>query len=48
VGWLEATVTAQNRINLYWQALGLCFLNEELQVDKKNLSLEFRFRPQRR
>lgn len=45
VGWLEGTVTAQNRLNLYWQALGLCFENEELQVDQRNLSLEFRFRP---
>lgn len=45
VGWLEGTLTAQNRLNLYWQALGLCFLNEELQIDQRNLSLEFRFRP---
>jgi hypothetical protein len=44
-GWLEATLTSQNRLNLYWQALGLCFKNEELQIDKRNLSLEFRFRP---
>ena len=45
VGSIETTITAQNRLNLYWQALGLCFLNEELSVDKKNLSIEFRFRP---
>lgn len=45
VGWIEGTVTAQNRLNLYWQALGLCFQNEELQIDKRNLSIEFRFRP---
>lgn len=44
-GWLEATVTTQNRMNIYWQALGLCFENEELQIDKRNLSIEFRFRP---
>ncbi len=44
-GWFEATVTTQNRLNLYWQALGLCFDNEELQIDKRNLSIEFRFRP---
>ncbi len=44
-GWFEATVTTQNRINLYWQALGFCFENEELQIDKRNLSIEFRFRP---
>ncbi|MBC7842665.1 MAG: hypothetical protein H7099_10140 [Gemmatimonadaceae bacterium] len=44
-GWFEATLTSQNRLNLYWQALGLCFENEELQIDKRNLSLEFRFHP---
>jgi Capsule assembly protein Wzi len=44
-GWLEGTVTSQNRLNLYWQALGLCFENEELQIDRRNLSIEFRFRP---
>ncbi len=44
-GWFEATVTTQNRLNLYWQALGFCFDNEELQIDKRNLSIEFRFRP---
>lgn len=44
-GWLSATVTTQNRLNLYWQALGLCFQNEELQIDQRNLSLEFRFHP---
>jgi hypothetical protein len=44
-GWFEATVTTQNRLNLYWQALGLCFDNEELQIDKRNLSIEFRFHP---
>jgi len=44
-GWFEATVTSQNRLNLYWQALGFCFDNEELQIDKRNLSLEFRFHP---
>ncbi len=44
-GWMEATLTNQRRLNVYWQALGLCFANEELQIDKRNLSLEFRFRP---
>lgn len=44
-GWFEATVTTQNRLNLYWQALGFCFQNEELQIDKRNLSIEFRFHP---
>lgn len=44
-GWFEATLTSQNRLNLYWQALGLCFDNSELQIDKRNLSLEFRFHP---
>jgi hypothetical protein len=44
-GWFETTVTAQNRLNLYWQALGLCFQNEELQIDQRNLSVEFRFHP---
>ena len=47
-GWLEATVTSQRRLNVYWQALGLCFQNEELQIDKRNLSIEFRFRPRLR
>ena len=44
-GWFEATLTSQNRLDLYWQALGLCFDNSELQIDKRNLSLEFRFHP---
>jgi hypothetical protein len=44
-GWFETTVTTQNRINLYWQALGLCFDNSELQIDKRNLSIEFRYHP---
>ncbi len=44
-GWFETTVTSQNRLNIYWQALGLCFQNEELQIDQRNLSLEFRFHP---
>ena len=44
-GWFEATVTTQNRQNLYWQALGFCFDNQELQIDKRNLSIEFRFHP---
>lgn len=44
-GWFESTLTSQNRLNLYWQALGLCFNNEELQIDKRSLSLEFRFHP---
>jgi hypothetical protein len=44
-GWFEATVTTQNRQNIYWQALGFCFDNADLQIDKRNLSLEFRFRP---
>ncbi len=47
-GWFEATVTTQNRLNLYWQALGLCFQNEELQIDQRNFSLEFRFHPRAR
>ena len=44
-GTFEGTLTTQNRMNIYWQALGLCFQNEELQIDKRNLSLEFRFHP---
>ena len=44
-GAFEGTITGQNRMNIYWQALGLCFENEELQIDKRNLSIEFRFRP---
>ena len=44
-GWIEGTLTATNRLNIYWQALGLCFENSELQIDKRNLSLEFRFHP---
>ena len=44
-GWLESSITTQNRLNLYWQALGLCFENEELQIDQRNLSIEFRFHP---
>ena len=44
-GAFDGTLTSQNRMNIYWQALGLCFENEELQIDKRNLSLEFRFRP---
>lgn len=44
-GWLESSLTTQNRLNLYWQALGLCFENEELQIDQRNLSIEFRFHP---
>lgn len=44
-GWFEATVTAQNRLNLFWQASGLCFKNEDFQIDKRNFSLEFRFLP---
>lgn len=47
-GWIETSVTSQRRLNLYWQALGLCFQNEELQIDKRNLSIEFRFRPRLR
>jgi hypothetical protein len=47
-GWFEGTVTTQNRLNLYWQALGFCFQNEELQIDQRNLSIEFRFRPRAR
>ncbi len=48
VGAFEGTLTNQNRLNLYWQALGNCFENAQLQVDKRNLSLEFRFRPRAR
>lgn len=44
-GWFEASLTSQNRLNLYWQALGLCFNNEELQIDKRSVSLEIRFHP---
>jgi hypothetical protein len=44
-GWFEATVTTQNRLNLYWQAVGFCFDNADLQIDQRNLSLEFRFHP---
>jgi hypothetical protein len=44
-GWIEGMLTATDRLNLYWQALGLCFDNSELQIDKHNLSLEFRFHP---
>ncbi len=47
-GAFEGTITSQNRTNIYWQALGLCFENEELQIDKRNLTLEFRFRPRTR
>jgi hypothetical protein len=47
-GWIEATVTSQNRLNLYWQALGLCFGNDELRIDQRNLSIEFRFHPRAR
>lgn len=45
VGAFEGSITSQNRLNLYWQALGFCFDNTELQIDKRNLSIEFRFRP---
>jgi hypothetical protein len=44
-GWFETSVITQNRLNIYWQALGLCFANEELQIDQRNLSIEFRFHP---
>jgi hypothetical protein len=47
-GWFEATVTSQNRINYLWQASGFCFDNPDLQIDKRNLSLEFRFHPRSR
>jgi len=47
-GWIDATITTQNRLNIFWQAVGFCWANEELQVDKRNLSLEFRFRPRLR
>ena len=45
VGWLDLTVTSQRRINLYWQAIGFCFDNSDLQIDKRNVSVEFRFHP---
>jgi hypothetical protein len=45
VGAFEGSITSQNRLNLYWQALGYCFDNTELQIDTRNLSLEFRFHP---
>ncbi|MES3032832.1 MAG: hypothetical protein V4813_02405 [Gemmatimonadota bacterium] len=44
-GSFDLSLSNQNRLNLYWQALGLCFDNSELQIDKRNFSLEFRFRP---
>ena len=44
-GWLEATLTNQNRLNLFWQAVGFCFENPDLEIDQRNLSLEFRFHP---
>ncbi len=44
-GWFEATVTTQNRLNLYWQAAGFCWDNADLQIDQRNLSIEFRFHP---
>ena len=47
-GAFEGTVTNQNRANVYWQSLGLCFANEILQVDKRNVSLELRYRPRMR
>jgi hypothetical protein len=47
-GWLEATVTSQRRINLYWQTVGFCFDPRQIQVDRRNLSVEFRFHPRAR
>ncbi len=47
-GWMEATLTSQNRLNLYWQASGYCFDNPDLQIDQQNISLEFRFHPRMR
>jgi hypothetical protein len=44
-GIVDGSLSVQNRLNLYWQALGLCFQNEELQVDKRNISIEFRVHP---
>ena len=44
-GWLEATLTSQNRLDLFWQASGFCFSNPDLQIDQQNISLEFRFHP---
>jgi hypothetical protein len=44
-GWLEATLTSQNRLNLFWQAAGYCWDNPDLEIDQHNLSLEFRFHP---
>lgn len=44
-GAIDATLGSTNRLNIYWQALGLCFVNEELQIDKRDFSLEFRFHP---
>ena len=44
-GWIDAQLTSQNRLDIYWQALGYCWSNPELQIDKSNLSLEFRFHP---
>ena len=45
LGQLETTVASQQRMNLYWQALGLCFANEELQVDARNVTIDLRWRP---
>lgn len=42
-GRLDATVALQQRMNLYWQALGFCFANEVLQVDGRNTSLMLRW-----
>lgn len=44
-GAIDAVVTVQQRMNVWWQALGFCFANEELSVDARNLTLEFRWSP---
>ena len=48
VGWLEATLTSQNRLDLFWQAVGYCWENRDLEIDQHNVSLEFRFHPRLR
>ncbi|MCU0633452.1 MAG: capsule assembly Wzi family protein [Gemmatimonadaceae bacterium] len=44
-GEAEATVASQQRMNLYWQALGFCWANEELEVNARNVAVTFRWRP---
>jgi hypothetical protein len=44
-GGLDASVTMQQRMNVWWQALGFCWQNEELQVDARNVTFTLRWRP---